>query len=310
MSRASFTEILLLSVLLLVLNGQESTAFVTTTGTTTRSTTTSSRTIQQEQRSFIRTSSTTATQLAAKTNKKPPTAPAVRPANEFSRTYRVESVLSGGHRQRDYHAKVEATEEELTQLAQRFELNQIYSLEAELDLRRERMTTSSTSPGVEVEGTVHARVDQVCVRTGEIFDVDVQFQLFAIVRPIAVVGSAGSASGMDVAGAAPVEEEEVPQEVLDYEERVSKSNNKKDKDKRKKRDTRVKTPNLKDMDVMELQKLLQDFDVEDDVMEDEGIYGGDGMLDVGELVAQLFWLKLDPYPKKPGSSPVSSSITG
>jgi hypothetical protein len=250
--------------------------------------------------------------LQAKTNKKPPAAPAVRPPNEFSRSYRVESVLSGGHRQRDYHVKVEASEDELTQLAQRFDLNQIYSLEAELDMRRERMTTSSTSPGVEVEGTVLARVDQVCVRTGEIFDVDVQFPLFAIVRPIAVVGSAGtSAANMD--GATPAaaveeEEEEVPQEVLDYEERLNKNSNNNKRDKKKKRDTRV--TNLKDMDVMELQKLLQDFDVEDDVMEDEGIYGGDGMLDVGELVAQLFWLKLDPYPKKPGSSPVQSSITG
>jgi len=231
----------------------------------------------------------------AKSKKKEPaaTAPYERPPNEFSRTYRVESVLSGGHRQRDYNVAVQATAAELSALAGRFDLNQIYSLEAALDLRRER----SSPTGVEVEGTVTARVDQVCVRTGEIFDVDVQFPLFAIVRPIA---SASASSSVEPA-------EEVPQEVADYEERMNKQNNKKKKNKR----LNNKTPlNLKDMDMNELQNLLQDFDVEDDVMEDEGIYESGGMIDIGELVAQLFWLKLDPYPKKPGSSPVQSSISG
>ena len=38
--------------------------------------------------------------------------------------------------------------------------------------------------GVQVEGTVTARVTQTCVRTGEKFDVDVEFPLFAIVRPL------------------------------------------------------------------------------------------------------------------------------
>ena len=64
------------------------------------------------------------------------------------------------------------------------------------------------------------------------------------------------------------------------------------------------------MDVLALQRLLQDVDVEDSVIEDEGVYTTDGQLDVGELVAQLFWLKLDPLPKKPGSDPIQASITG
>jgi hypothetical protein len=64
------------------------------------------------------------------------------------------------------------------------------------------------------------------------------------------------------------------------------------------------------MDVMELQRMLQYDMSDDDVMEDEAIFPLDGMLDIGELVAQLFWLKLDPYPKKPGTDPVQRSITG
>lgn len=72
----------------------------------------------------------------------------------------------------------------------------------------------------------------------------------------------------------------------------------------------VKTQALQQMDIMEIQKLLQDIDVEDDVMEDEAIYSADGILDIGELVAQMFWLKLDPYPRKPGSNFVQKSITG
>jgi hypothetical protein len=54
------------------------------------------------------------------------------------------------------------------------------------------------------------------------------------------------------------------------------------------------------------------YDEEEDasLMEDEAIYCVNGALDVGELVAQLFWLQLDPYPKKPGTTPVQRSITG
>ena len=67
---------------------------------------------------------------------------------------------------------------------------------------------------------------------------------------------------------------------------------------------------LNEMRMKEIEELLQDFDIEEEVVEDENIFGTDGILDVGELVAQTFRLKLDPYPKKPGSEPVSYSITG
>jgi len=222
--------------------------------------------------------------------------------NEFSRTYRVDRILGGGPRQRDYNIEVEAKEDELRNLANRFDLKDIYSLQADLALRRERMMEGKT-PGVEVEGTITGRVTQMCVRTGEVFDVDVEFPLYCIVRPLLSFMDGGQ-----------LEEEEIPPEVLEYEQK--ENNNKRIK--KRKGDRRLNqdgggvktTQALQQMDIMEIQKLLQDIDVEDDVMEDEAIYSSDGTLDVGELVAQMFWLKLDPYPRKPGTNFVQTTISG
>lgn len=148
--------------------------------------------------------------------------------------------------------------------------------------------------GVAVEGNVMARVTQTCVRTSEKFDVDVEFPLFAIVRPIASIFSD--------------DEEDNLSELEGFFEEERRSRSKKGK----RKDKAVTTPerNVNEMDVAELQRLLQDFDVEDDVIEDEAIYSIDGTIDLGELVSQLFWLKLDPYPKKPGTYPIKTSITG
>jgi len=60
---------------------------------------------------------------------------------------------------------------------------------------------------------------------------------------------------------------------------------------------------LDGLGMKELQDMLENFDLEDDVIEDDAIYS-DGIVDVGELVSQLFSLKLDPYPKIPGSKVV------
>ena len=73
------------------------------------------------------------------------------------------------------------------------------------------------------------------------------------------------------------------------------------------------------MDLSELQGLLEDAENDGSgsidpssttLMEDEAIYSTESLLDVGELISQLFWLQLDPYPKKGGSGPVQYSITG
>jgi hypothetical protein len=63
----------------------------------------------------------------------------------------------------------------------------------------------------------------------------------------------------------------------------------------------------------QLQRLLQEIqsDEMDFIIEDESIYSGDtSKLDLGELVAQTFWQDLEPYPKKPGTSPISFPYLG
>ena len=148
----------------------------------------------------------------------------------------------------------------------------------------------SVVTGVQVEGTVIAEVTQTCVRTNEDFDVDLEFPLFAIVRPIASLFDPNGDDLSELEGF--------------FEETRSRGK------KGKKKDNAVSTPerNVNEMDMAELQRILQDFDVEDDVVEDEAIYSMDGTIDLGELVSQLFWLKLDPYPKRPGECHSYSSV--
>merc|ERR1712224_473677 len=93
--------------------------------------------------------------------------------------------------------------------------------------------------------------------------------------------------------------------------KTSNKNNKKSSKKRNSKNQQGK--NLDEMGMLELQNLMTDLDfIEDEdnnLIEDDAIYM-DGILDAGELVAQIFRSKLDPYPKKPGSSPIRISISG
>ena len=45
-----------------------------------------------------------------------------------------------------------------------------------------------------------------------------------------------------------------------------------------------------------------EYEVTDEIIEDERCFCSDGLVDCGEIVAQMFRSKLDPYPKKPGSA--------
>lgn len=204
-------------------------------------------------------------------------ASAVLPPNEFSRTVQPERILQT---RRDYHMDLEANSNECEALAQRFDLSAISKLTASISLRPER-AGGARSSGMEVEGTILASVTQKCVRTNEDFAVDLEFPLYCIVRPVAPL-SARLQGGSQESSAA-VKRKDV-----------------------------ASSKTVSDLDVTELQRLLQqDIDDDEDVlMEDDAIYPLDGRLDVGELVAQLFWLQLDPYPKRPGSSPIQRSITG
>ena len=144
---------------------------------------------------------------------------------------------------------------------------------------------------VEVEGTCLATVTQRCVRTNEDFIVDLEFPLYSIVRPTASLLQEPMIS-MD-------NQDDIPNRRKDQWKDI----NAKSKNVSRKQD-------IDEIDVLALQRMLQADVNEEALMEDESIYDTKGTLDVGELVAQLFWLKLDPYLKKPGTDPIQRSITG
>jgi hypothetical protein len=207
----------------------------------------------------------------------------ILPENEFSRPLQTERIL---RMRRDYRVDLEASTEECKALATRFDLSDIAKLEASLKLRQESIGGKGYSTGVEVDGTVFASVTQRCVRTNEDFQVDLEFPLYCIVRPVMPLFAL-------------LNGEEEPDANTEPREEKSKSKQR-------------KNVNIGEMDMMQLQRMLQqDISDEDDMlMEDEAIYPCDGAFDVGELVAQLFYLKMDPYPKKPGSDFASFTISG
>jgi hypothetical protein len=115
---------------------------------------------------------------------------------------------------------------------------------------------------VEVEGTIVAGVTQTCVRTNEDFDVDLEFSLFALVRPVAPLFD-------------DLQEDVNLTESKSFEEDVR---SKKGKEKKDSKALDVPERNVNAIDILELQRLLQDLDTEDDVIEDESIYSLDGVI--------------------------------
>ena len=217
--------------------------------------------------------------------------------NEFARPLSTDSILktAGGKRRvnKDYTIHLEATELECQALAVRFGLSHIASLQADLSVRRppEDVADGFTNGfvAVQVDGAVVAKVTQKCVRTNDDFEVDVEFPLSAIVKPITHKKQTSE------------EEEIVMRELKRSGGRSAGKNG-------------VKADSLNNLnDANQLKKLLAEIQSDEigDIIEDESIYSAEsGKLDLGELVAQTFWLELDPYPKKPGTDPVSYSISG
>jgi hypothetical protein len=190
---------------------------------------------------------------------------------------------------REYTTTVEATLEECQALAKRFELRDLRTLSADLSLRAPERSNAGTVLTVKVVGTIQAHLTQTCVRTNEDFDVEVELPLVAIVKPVSMSQMLGTS--MDE----------------DDQERGNKPKNKASP----KIHNSNQISNLND--VMDLQEMLNrmDDEEEDSLVEDEAIYSlATGILDVGELVAQTFWLNLDPYPKKPGTGPIEIEISG
>lgn len=237
--------------------------------------------------------------------------------NEFSRILHVDRIFqqkrrtaTGSNQQRDHEVSVNADAEECKALAKRFDLKGLKRLQANLSFRpsSEALVGGAGSSGslpVEVEGSIEAHLTQTCVRTNEDFEVDVEFPIYAVVKPVA------SNNDEDLRRLFLQQQEE--------EEANAGKKKKKNKKNKKKDDVfheNKKTYNL--ADVFDLQQAISeaDFFGDDDgeaadLVEDEAIYSlSSEQLDVGELIAQTFWLQLDPYPKKPGSDPVSWEISG
>lgn len=231
--------------------------------------------------------------------------------NEFSRILHVDRIFQHRKRtaseQRDHEVRVKADDNERKALAKRFGIKDLSRLEAKLSFRpaAEALAASGGGITVEAEGTIEARLIQKCVRTNEDFEVDVEFPIYAVVKPVT------SNNDEDVRMLFLQQQEE---------EAVATASGKKKKKKKKPKDDvfhqNKKTHNLSD--IFDLQAAIQEADLfEDDdlgaadTVEDEGIYSlSSEQLDVGELIAQTFWLQLDPYPKKPGTDPVTWEISG
>lgn len=217
------------------------------------------------------------------------------PENEFSRTLRTEIILSP--RRREYEYQISANEEELELLAKRFKLSKISKLEADLVLRRDRNNSSPGTECIQVEGSISAAVTQTCVRTNEDFDVDLEFNFFNIVRS---TGNGMADADLNLGG----------MNLAQIQGSLGGSGQRSNNKKKRRKQINNEGVSLDDKTMGEIGNFMQELEVEDDVIEDVLIFGNDGILDVGELVAQSFRLKLDPYPKKPGSEPVKYSITG
>ena len=107
-------------------------------------------------------------------------------ANEFyrlldpERVLRIGSASSNSNRnRREYHMSIQATMDECHALAKRFDLSALGNLQADAVLRPAAVTSA-----VEVEGSIRATLTQRCVRTNEDFSINVEFPLYAIVRPV------------------------------------------------------------------------------------------------------------------------------
>jgi len=218
---------------------------------------------------------------------------------------------------------VTATKEECDALAERFDLSRLDSLEADVRIMPcivQQQTTAgkkgsrvskigsdsfnSNSNVVDVEGTIKAHVQHVCVRSGDEFEMDVEFPFYSTVFPI---------SG---------DENSLNDNINRGRQDDDTGPKKKNKNKKSKRSKNASLNSgsggniVVDLnDVFDLQAAikaseatLRDDDGLGDIdaaaaaipFEDEAVYCTfpDLTLDVGELVAQTFYTQLDPYPVK------------
>lgn len=221
--------------------------------------------------------------------------------NEFSRTIRVSKWFGavGGStsksKNKSLNLSISATESEMSALATRFRLATISSLVAELVVSPALAVTGGYQDNcIEVRGTISTQVKQTCVRTNEDFDVDLEFSFDTTLKAMAAT--------------------KLPTEALNSGEMealaaAAQLDRKKPKGRKQTSVKSVKGISAQGVDVQELQNILTEYEVTNDIIEDESCFCTDGIVDVGEVVSQMFRSKLDPYPKKPGSDPITYTFT-
>lgn len=258
--------------------------------------------------------------------------------NEFSRTIRVSKWFGTGggsasHRKanKSMDLSISATPEECHALATRFRLTNISSLSADLVVHPALGVGSGRSSGggsggrnvedsecIEAKGTVCAQVTQTCVRTNEDFDVTLEFSFDTVLK--AMSSTTGNSGGSSANAAGSNDNESLSLGELAALEAASKldggggggrqrKNKKGGTKKRGVKGVRGGQQSIDDMGMNQLKDILMEYEVTDEIIEDEACFCNDGIVDCGEIVAQMFRSKLDPYPKKPGSDPVSYSFT-
>lgn len=209
-----------------------------------------------------------------------------------------------------------ASELERHALAKRFRLSSISSLTADLTVVP-ALHGNAIDIGdciIEASGTVSAVVTQKCVRTNEDFEISMEFSFDTVLKAMTPnKSSESSAANVDNNDEPELSEGELA--ALEAASTLDGGGRRKNKRKGNKQKN-VKGirggQSSKDLDgsgMKQLQDILMEYEVSDEIIEDESCFCTDGIVDCGEIVAQMFRSKLDPYPKKPGSDPVSYSFT-
>jgi hypothetical protein len=231
--------------------------------------------------------------------------------NEFSRTIRVSKWFNGGGGRRRMDLSIFATPEERQALATRFRLTKITTLSADMVVQPAFGGSSDTSGVVrgggsagqieciEATGTVCAQVTQTCVRTNEEFDVSLEFSFEIVLRAMSSNSGRGNGVGGELLSSEEISALDAAYDRGNSKQRKNKGGNKPRSNKgiRGGQSSRE----LDGTGMNEMQDILMEYEVSDDIIEDESCFCTDGIVDCGEIVAQIFRSKLDPYPKKPGS---------
>jgi hypothetical protein len=210
-----------------------------------------------------------------------------------------------------------ATPEERYALANRFRLSKITALSADMVIQpafgggndpSEGGNTGGQVECIEAVGTVCAQVTQKCVRSNEDFDVNLEFSFETVLRAM----SSNSGKGNNNNSGVDVHDEPLSVgEVSALDAALKIGNNAKQQRRNKGGDKprggkgitggRQSSKDLDGAGMKQMKDILMEYEISDEIIEDESCFCTDGIVDCGEIVAQMFRSKLDPYPKKPGS---------